>query len=175
MTSLEDPKRRIQNLKLILDIILEMGRSREVEDRLKMIVAKVAEIFRCSNCAFFALRLEGDKQFLVLEVAFGSSEQARNMPNPRFKPGEGVVGWVYENQQSVIIANTHQDPRLSPTSRYNSKPHSLLAVPVVVGDDTVGVIIAEQDVTDWFSGTDLQLAEVMARLVGNTIEQSTIS
>lgn len=91
---------------------------------------------------------------------------------PRFRPGEGLAGWVYQNGRSTLVSDAINDPRFAPASESPDRPRSMLVVPVRVGDRTVGVISADKDEPNAFDTNDLRLAETLAQQAGIAIQRS---
>ncbi len=75
------------------------------------------------------------------------------------KMGEGVVGWVAQARQSLLIGDVAQD------SRYLAGPsntRSELAVPLIAGERFVGVMNVESPQLDAFTPDDEQLLTALA-------------
>ncbi len=57
----------------------------------------------------------------------------------RFKPGEGVAGWVLREGKAVVVEDVHQDPRFVKMNGLGKKVRSLICYPVRERDQVVGV------------------------------------
>lgn len=82
------------------------------------------------------------------------------------KLNEGIVGWVAENQLSVMIGDTNKDSRYI-VDRGNNL--SELAVPIIFNGELLGVIDSENSQLNYFTNYDLQLFEMIAELAAGLL------
>jgi GAF domain-containing protein/CheY-like chemotaxis protein len=83
--------------------------------------------------------------------------------------GKGLVGWVAEERQSLIVSDVSEDPRYLP---YLDITGSEMDVPILVGDELYGVFSIEHPETHAFSEDDRKLLEAMASLAAVAIENN---
>jgi transcriptional regulator with GAF, ATPase, and Fis domain len=57
----------------------------------------------------------------------------------RFKPGEGIAGWVLKEGQAVMLSDVDKEPRFMRTSGSNNNVRSLICFPIKEKDQVVGV------------------------------------
>jgi Nif-specific regulatory protein len=109
------------------------------------------------------LLVNPENETLYFEVALGSKgEEVRRFS---LKMGEGIAGWVAQNNRSLIVNDVDMDDRFySDISRKVGFPtSSILAVPMRVKDQCIGVIeIVNKKGGGQFSNDDLQWLEVFA-------------
>ncbi len=81
------------------------------------------------------------ERWLLCQVIFHRG-QGCSSTNLRLRPGQGVAGWVAQNNESVAIANISDDARFSPVTDEQTGLYttSLLAVPLRVRDAVIGVL-----------------------------------
>ncbi|HAP55316.1 MAG TPA: Fis family transcriptional regulator, partial [Spirochaetaceae bacterium] len=79
---------------------------------------------------------------LRFEIALGPKKA--ELTGRLIDPGEGIVGWVVREGQSLIVNNPESDPRFSPviSKEVDFPTKSILAVPMKVKGNLVGVIEA---------------------------------
>jgi diguanylate cyclase (GGDEF)-like protein len=82
--------------------------------------------------------------------------------------GQGVIGWVAQNGQSVRIGDSRHDPRFVDRRERGYAVNSLLAVPVRSGESMLGVFTVSARGRDVFSEDH----EVAARLLASTAAQA---
>jgi len=90
-------------------------------------------------------------------------------------PGEGIAGWVAEHGQSLIVNDVETDSRFYPeiSKSIDYPNHSILAVPMRVRDQTVGVIeIINKKELKYFTQEDLQWLELFAVQAAIAIENA---
>ena len=92
--------------------------------------------------------------------------------------GEGLVGRVAERRLPLLVRDGARDPRLTPDEqgrrpgpRRPDAPgsFSLMLLPLVAGDETVGVVQFERDAPGAFSERDLARVRVLANQTAATI------
>src|SRR5690349_20362218 len=73
--------------------------------------------------------------------------------------GEGIIGSVAESRQPLLINDVAADPRYE---AYDSQTCSQLAVPILYGDDLLGVFNIESDKKNSYSEKDLITLQALA-------------
>lgn len=109
------------------------------------------------------LLLDPKTKTLRFEVALGP----KGIEAKKFavKMDEGIAGWVVKNNRSLIVNDVPNDPRFSPAVQQSTgyKTQSMLAVPMRVKDECIGVIeILNKVSSKGFSHEDLEVLEIMA-------------
>lgn len=167
----DDTQRRIRDLEIINEVGVIMSTKLRTRNLLQTIVSQIAQQFNCPHCTFFFPQKEEGTLYLVPQVTHGlSSAQLRQR---RFKPGEGLAGWVFQHGQSVVLNDARDDPRFAPATTGPDRPRSMLVAPVKVGDQTIGVISTDQDKFGWFSENDRRLVDTLARQAGIAIQRAS--
>lgn len=93
----------------------------------------------------------------------------------RLKPGQGIAGWVYEYSQPAIVNDVRTDPRWEDAvdAVADFQTRSLLAVPIILDSEVVGVVEAVNKVHDDFNEQDLGILTTLAKwasiAIGNAI------
>jgi len=109
------------------------------------------------------LLMDKEKNELYFEVALGS--KGREVQKYTVKMGEGIAGWVAQNNKSLIVNDVENDKRhlhnIGEEINYKSK--TIMAVPMRVKDDCIGVIevINKKNDAD-FLQEDLEWLEIFA-------------
>ncbi len=84
--------------------------------------------------------------------------------------GEGLVGRVAERRIPLLVRDGARDPRLTPDERQRrAGPFSMMLLPLVAGDETVGVAQFERDAPGAFTNRDLDRVRTLAGLAAATI------
>jgi signal transduction histidine kinase/CheY-like chemotaxis protein len=81
----------------------------------------------------------------------------------RFEPGQGIVGWVMEHLAPLVIADLPVDPRLQ--ERQWAKAEglmSLVAVPLLLEDAPVGVLVGLSRQRREFASEEVALMQALA-------------
>lgn len=100
----------------------------------------------------FGIGLVDADSRMVYRGGYGLPEEGKN----RFAlaPGEGIVGWVFQHGQALLVRDVREDPRYF-KARGNTR--SELCVPFFLHGQVLGVINAESDRPGAFSARDVEL------------------
>jgi len=80
-----------------------------------------------------------------------------------FDPGEGIVGWVMEHLAPLVIADLQVDPRLKERDWAKAEGlESLVAVPLLLEDTPVGVLVGVQRQRREFTLEEVALVQALA-------------
>jgi Nif-specific regulatory protein len=117
----------------------------------------------CGGEASSLLLTDEENKALYFEVALGS--RGREVKQFKVKMGEGIAGWVAQNNKSIIVNDVANDRRhLRTISRQVGYPvKTMLAVPMRVRDKCIGVIeVINKSQDKFFSQEDLEWLEIFA-------------
>jgi signal transduction histidine kinase len=96
--------------------------------------------------------------------------------NVRVRADQGVVGWVMEHKESVIISDAASDERhfsgVDEQTRFQTR--SLLAVPLQVRGSVIGVLEMVNKIVGPFTEDDLNLTEALAASVAIAIDNTRL-
>ncbi len=71
---------------------------------------------------------------------------------------EGLAGWVMEHREAALITDTRQDQRWVMRSDYDRQARSVLAVPLLLEQEALGVLVLIHQATNHFNADHQQLA-----------------
>ena len=83
--------------------------------------------------------------------------------------GEGLVGRVAERRDPWIVRDGLKDPRLTREEQHGGPPCSLLLLPLVAGDETLGVARFERDSPGAFTSRDMARIHALAAQTAATL------
>jgi PAS domain S-box-containing protein len=92
----------------------------------------------------------------------------------RFSQGEGLAGWVVEHREAVIVPDIRHDPRWVESRGGERAYVSALAVPLLVGDEVLGVLFLFHTQPDYFNKDHLLLVETAVIQVANAIKNAEL-
>ncbi|MEW5987118.1 MAG: GAF domain-containing protein [Chloroflexota bacterium] len=118
---------------------------------------------------------EENPGWLVCRMVYNQG-QHRPLTNLRLGPGQGVVGWVAQSGDSLVVPSVTQDARFSREidSQSGFQTRSLLAVPLRVQDHIIGVLELVNKVNGHFHQEDLSLVETLAASAAIAIENARL-
>jgi uroporphyrinogen-III synthase len=157
-----------------MDLLHEIGSSMSSADSfhevLSRIIDMVTEAIRCDSCFIYVL----EKNKLVLRAS--KNPHADVVDQLEMANGQGVTGWVAQNQQTVAIpARAWEDSRFK---RFPNLPEdrfeALLAVPILSRGKVVGVINLQHRDPRNYSKREVRLISLIGYLVGAAIEVARV-
>jgi diguanylate cyclase (GGDEF)-like protein len=103
------PIRLSQELTIFHDVAKALTSSLDLDAILQTIMEKMAEYFRPDTWSL--LMVDEAKEELYFAIAVGSASNV--LSQQRLKVGEGIVGWVAQHGQPLIVPDVRTDPRFS--------------------------------------------------------------
>ena len=112
---------------------------------------------------------------LVCEAAF-IRDQKRLPLDQRVSSGQGVVGWVAQTGETVVVPRATDDPRFFPDidERIGFDTRSLLAVPLKARDRIIGVLEMVNKLEGRFDRDDLILVETLSASAAIAIDNARL-
>lgn len=112
----------------------------------------------------------GDRTKMIQKAAYGPKGSLEALKSQVFDvaPGQGVVGYVMNTKEPVLIPDTRRD------SRYRvDEMHRLseICVPILHNGELLGVIDSEHHELNYFKERDLKILMTIATLTGNKLKQ----
>jgi Nif-specific regulatory protein len=144
-------------------------------DDIKVLLTQIIEsATRLTEGEASSLILENpENKKLYFEIALG--EKGADVKRFSLKSGEGIAGWVYEKNRSLIVNDTDTDVRFKSdiSEKIQFPTSSILAVPMRVKDRCVGVIeILNKKDGKNFNDEDLQWLEIFATQAAIAIQNA---
>ncbi len=146
----------------------------ESEQRLlQSIVDATVRLFE-AEAASIAL-FESDPERLEFRVAAGPrGAGAVGMSVP---PTQGIAGYVFSTGESLALSDVAADPRFDRVAaeRTGYVPRSIAAVPLLAGDESVGVLqVLDKHSAPTFTMRDMELLAVFANQAGAAIAATRV-
>lgn len=142
------------------------------EDTLSQLVAQIARIVDAERCVI--LLHEEDGEALVGQVpSFGlADDEVRALRIPLTEDLPAVQVW---RTGQTFIRNTSEEASDSPTRQVLEAPeHSLLIVPMRVGDRSIGVIRVSNKSDGRFTDNDAKLLTILATQAATIVENAAL-
>jgi len=114
--------------------------------------------------------VDHEKKELIFKVVYG--EKAAQLMNQRFSWDKGICGYVAQKGQGVIVDDPEKDPRFNQEfdTLLGFKTRSLLCLPLLSKDKTIGVIEIVNKRSGEFSRHDFELMMVATAQAAITLE-----
>jgi diguanylate cyclase (GGDEF)-like protein len=167
----EQIKKRNEELSTINEIGRALTSSLDVKEILSIIMQQISFLLQPKNWSL--LLVDEDKNELYFEIIVGDFTQ--KIRNLRLKTGEGIAGWVAQHGTPVLVPDVSKDMRFSPKADKLSqfKTKSIVCVPVISKDKTIGVIELVNYCDDKeFTQDDLRILSILADYTAIALENA---
>ncbi|MCU0606119.1 MAG: GAF domain-containing protein [Candidatus Edwardsbacteria bacterium] len=113
------------------------------------------------------------RQWLSIKAARGLDQ--RTVRDARFRPGQGLAGWVAQHGQPVITEDLRRDPRFQSIGQAEDIGPAI-SVPLLSGDKVLGVLNIDNRASHRaaFTQEHLQLALTMGGTIALAIERAEL-
>jgi putative methionine-R-sulfoxide reductase with GAF domain/anti-sigma regulatory factor (Ser/Thr protein kinase) len=110
-----------------------------------------------------------DKTKMIQKAGIGPKGSVEEMNKQYFDvlPGQGLVGFVMQTKEPVLIPDTSKDSRYRPDEMIRL---SEITVPIIYNNELLGIIDSEHPEKNFYTTQHLQLLTTIATLVANKIK-----
>jgi sigma-B regulation protein RsbU (phosphoserine phosphatase) len=127
------------------------------------------------DTSFFQLGLfEGDDYRVVISFRDGERQPVTVYKDVR---GKGLVGWVWEKREPLLIGDFEAERETLPAQpRYldDRPPRSAVFIPLVTGDKSIGVLVAQSRTVGAYSEDDVRRLSIVANQAASAIESARL-
>ncbi len=162
-----------QNTETLLRILTEVSASLDLDRALNRTLALLNDAINAEQGTI--MLLQADDNLLHYRAGYGYlSEKTENIGGVGFtlQVGEGLAGWVVQNREAVLVDDLHQDPRWVRSTTSGQDHRSSIVVPMMVGEDVIGVLMVFHRKEKFFSAERLNLVKAIASQVAVAINNA---
>jgi sigma-B regulation protein RsbU (phosphoserine phosphatase) len=151
---------------------IELYSELDLDALLDKMADKICDYLSCEAASMFLY--DSRKEELYFETATG--EKQEELKKIVLKKGEGLVGWVAEYYESVIVNDCSKDPRFTAVTdkKTNFITNSILAVPVQMNRNFLGVLEAVNKKKGVFDRHDQNLLESIASFISIPLQNAML-
>jgi two-component system NtrC family sensor kinase len=161
---------RIQELTLLNEIGLTVTSSLDSEQIVQAAFSLMQHLFPADGIFLFQPEAAG------LSVTHALTKKDPDQSPPSLSPGEGIAGWVLERRQPALVNNVQTDPRYS--TRLDpylaGRQVAAMAVPLLVPDGVIGVLLVANWRTDPYTPQDLRVLQAVASTLTAALENARL-
>jgi signal transduction histidine kinase len=159
-------RRRLEHVQAVTDAALA---HLEIDDLLAVLLPRIRSILSADTCA--VLLVDDHRAELVARAAVGIEEEVER--GVRIPIGRGFAGRVAAERRPVILDDVDHADVLNPILREKGIK-SLLGVPLVMGDEVLGVLHVGSLVHRTFTREETELLELVADRVAVAIARARL-
>jgi diguanylate cyclase (GGDEF)-like protein/putative nucleotidyltransferase with HDIG domain len=163
LTSIASARQEVQ---AVFELTNELGSSLQVDETLSFLDVRLKRIIPYDAIAVYVVR-EG---YLIPE--FVNGDNSRLFAALEIPVGEGLSGWVAQNNMSIVNGNPSVEPGYLHGSASFSTLRSALAVPLEGATGVVGVLAIYHREKDAFTKDQLRVVQAISHKVAMSIENA---
>ena len=165
-------KRRAEQFETIAEVAHAIGSAQNLQNLLPHVTKVISQQFGFYHVGIFLL--DDNREYAVLQAANSEGGQRMLARGHRLKVGEvGIVGYVADTGNARVALDTGADavffnnPDLPDT-------HSEIALPLKIGDQTIGALDVQSTQANAFSQDDTTVLSTLADQVSIAIQNSRL-
>lgn len=159
----------IKKLEALSKISKAISSDLYLEDILRLIVVVTAEVMKSKICSLWLV----DERDKALKIRATQSMSEEYLKERTLKLGEGVVGYVAEENKPLMIANVLKEPRYKEKELARKEGLvSMLSVPMCVKEKVIGVINCYTSFTHKFTKSEVEVLTTVANQAAIAIENA---
>jgi diguanylate cyclase (GGDEF)-like protein len=157
-------------LEAVARISASMAREETTEAVLRRLVDGVAELLSVTNVSVRLL----DETRTILSASARAGSPFHGNSTYEFVKGEGLLGWVQKNVQSLRLDDAESDPRFAPRPDQKKNIASFLGAPIVERGQCVGVLSAADEAPSRFTEEHETMLGLLAEVCGAQLRCSRL-
>jgi len=169
----------VQKLKettVLYQVAQQMATGQDIESSLDLIANEINQMLHYHSCTIFLADANKEQLEPVL-VKHSPNGYADHTTALRENPGivaanEGITGWVFTTGQALNLANVGADARGGDATK--GREESLLAAPLAVEAQRIGVITITKPGKSQFTDEDLRLLKIISAQAAVIIQNARL-
>lgn len=166
-------QREQQNTETLLRILTEVSASLDLDRALNRTLSLLNDAIGAEQGTI--MLLHADDNLLHYRAGYGYLSERGDSGTTRgftLKVGEGLAGWVVQNREAVLVDDLHEDSRWVRSTASGQDHRSSIVVPMMVGEDVIGVLMVFHRSEKFFSSEMLNLVKAIASQVAVAINNA---
>jgi sigma-B regulation protein RsbU (phosphoserine phosphatase) len=163
-------------LRMLLEITRKISRSLDLEEVLAQVMDTLDQLLPYDAAGIYIIRRdphlsEGGTTSLVFHAEAVRGYDIEEMMELRLKLGEGLIGWVAQTGEAVVVSDVGADARY-----FNARKEtrSEVVAPIISNDSVIGVFDLESDSLNAYTEDDKQLLMLLASQVAIIVEKAML-
>jgi GAF domain-containing protein/signal transduction histidine kinase len=163
----EETQRRARETQALLRAGHAVNQSLDVGETVRLILHQAREVLEVQSCGLFTL----DPATGELVATASLDLPAEDLPAIRLHVGEGITGVAVKERRPAQTTDLYRDPRV----RYpQSGLRSMLAAPLIVGDQAIGALTVLRTDVHHFTAEEESLASAFADQAAMALEHARL-
>lgn len=157
----------IHELQLINELTKRLNQSLQLKDIIQFATAELLQIFHADYCCVLQYN-KASNEFNVL------STNQEQLLNERFDGDYGFCGKILKTKEALIVSDYSDRAAVSSKLMHITDSQSLIATPMLVNAEVLGVILLTHRRPHFFSYDNYKLLQVLATHIGLAITNASL-
>ncbi|MDI6769399.1 MAG: GAF domain-containing protein [Anaerolineales bacterium] len=166
--------REKHNTETLLRVLSEVSASLDLNQTLNRTLALLNEVTGAQQGSVLLLNAEDNSIHYRAGYGYKMPRTSGLTKPTALKIDEGVAGWVIKNREAVLISDVRKDTRWVELPLKSSYQRSVIAAPLVVGEEVIGVIMAFHRHVAYFTPENMQLVQAIGSQVAVAINNAQL-
>lgn len=158
-------RERVAQLELLSEVGRRVTATLDLDQLFPSVVTLIRDTFQYYHVHLFGVDVAQGELIFRASTASNSSFWLKHYR--RLAIGEGIVGYVAQTREAVVVNDVDNDPRYI---RDIQGTKSELAVPLSVGDELLAVLDVQSDRLDAFTDSDLFVIKTLADQLATALD-----
>jgi GAF domain-containing protein len=167
-------QREQQNTETLLRILTEVSASLDLDRALNRTLSLLNEATGAEQGTILLLHSEDNLLHYRAGYGYMSDRSAPGSQGFKLRIGEGLAGWVVKRREAALIEDLLEDPRWLKSPSAGREHRSAITVPMMVGEDVIGVLMVFHRSKGFFSAEMLNLVKAIASQVAVAINNARL-
>ena len=168
-------EKKVEDLKTLIEVSAIISSTLDFCDLMRLVMEKAKGVMDAEACSILLYNKENNK--LEFDLALCREEAVSDILREKvtLDMGQGIAGWVAENQAPLLIKDAKTDSRFCPEADRLTyfTTRSLIAVSLVGRSGLIGVAeILNPKNKDFFDDYDLEIFQTLSRQIAIAIENA---
>ncbi len=164
---IERLRKKSARLNALLEVSQALNSTLQPDDLLDLILSKAMELTRASGGSVILL----DPKTQRLNIVAAKELSPNTIKNLKLNVGQGITGWVAREKLPLLVKDVSLDSRYI---QANDAVRSELAVPLLRGDELIGVINMDAFEVAAFDEDDEALLQTLAAVASTAIHNARL-
>jgi len=165
-----------EKLRLLLEITRKISRSLNLEEVLAQVMDTLDSLLPYDAAGIYVIRRdphlsEGGTSTLVFHAEAVRGYDIEELMELRLKLGEGLIGWVAQTGEALIVPDVREDARYVNARKETC---SEMVAPIIANDEVIGVFDLESDDLNAYTEDDRQILLLLASQVAIIVEKAVL-
>jgi serine phosphatase RsbU (regulator of sigma subunit) len=165
-----------EKLRLLLEITRKISRSLNLEEVLAQVMDTLDSLLPYDAAGIYIIRRdphlsEDGTTTLLFHAEAVRGYDIEELLELRLKLGEGLIGWVAQKGDAIIVPDVREDVRYINARK---ETRSEMVAPIIVNDEVIGVFDLESDDLSAYTEDDRQILLLLASQVAIIVEKAVL-